>query len=340
MISSTRHIDFKVNRRFRRLTLNTVITLYCLIIAGGVVRSTGAGMGCPDWPRCFGRWVPPTKLSELPPDYKQIYGAKLKGEVIFNPVKTWIEYINRLIGAFTGVMIFFTLLASLPYLKLGYKRIFYFSFAAFILVGVQGWLGSKVVSTELLPVMITLHMLLAIVIVFILLYLFTWSSLKTKISEFKIDRATLNSIGWFVLFFSLIQIVLGTQVRENIDEVSKVLGIEERARWIGELGVKFYIHRSFSIIILGVNLFWFYKINKNLNNNNLVKLITGSCLIVLGVELFTGILMAYFGIPPFAQPMHLTLAILLIGLQFVMWLLINGKKYLGESNYQGREELV
>ena len=127
MTSSVRDIDFKANRRFRRLALNTVITLYCLIIAGGVVRSTGAGMGCPDWPRCFGRWVPPTKLSELPSDYKEIYGAKLKGEIEFNPVKTWIEYVNRLLGTFTGIMIFLTLIASIPYLKSGQKNIFYFS---------------------------------------------------------------------------------------------------------------------------------------------------------------------------------------------------------------------
>ena len=98
MTSSTHIIDHKASRRFRRLALNTLITLYLLIVAGGVVRSTGAGMGCPDWPKCFGRWVPPTEISELPHDYKQIYGAKLKGEIEFNPVKTWTEYVNRLLG--------------------------------------------------------------------------------------------------------------------------------------------------------------------------------------------------------------------------------------------------
>ncbi len=109
MTSSTKLIDSRVNRRFRRLTLNTVIVLYFLIMVGGVVRSTGAGMGCPDWPKCFGSWIPPTEVSQLPLNYKEIYGAKLKGEVIFNPVKTWIEYVNRLFGVFTGIMIFVTL---------------------------------------------------------------------------------------------------------------------------------------------------------------------------------------------------------------------------------------
>ena len=333
MTSST-PINSKASRRFRRLALNTVITLYCLIIAGGVVRSTGAGMGCPDWPKCFGRWIPPTKLSELPADYKTIYGAKLKGEIEFNPVKTWIEYGNRLIGAFTGVMIFLTLLASVPYLRSGPKKIFYFSLAAFILVGIQGWLGSKVVSTELMPVMITLHMLLAIVIVFMLLYLFTWSSFSQRVLEFGTNKNMLNTLGWIVLSFSLVQILLGTQVRENIDEVIKVFGYEARASWIDHLDYRFYIHRSFSILILAVNLFWFYKVSNNGSDRLLTKL-SKLCIAILMVELASGILMAYFGVPPYAQPVHLTLAILLIGLQFVVWLLVNKNKYLVKGQEAG-----
>ena len=340
MTSLNPHINVKVNRRFRRLTLNTVITLYCLIIAGGVVRSTGAGMGCPDWPRCFGQWVPPTKLSELPPDYKTIYGAKLKGEIEFNPVKTWIEYVNRLLGAFTGIMIFLTLLASIPYFKSRYKHIFYFSLAAFILVGIQGWLGSKVVSTELMPAMITLHMLLAIVIVFILLYLFTWSSFSKRISEFNVNKSTLNTLGWTVLCLSLIQILLGTQVRENIDEVIKVLGYQSRAEWIDQLGAKFYIHRSFSIVVVSINLFWIYTINKSVTDQKIVNKIGRICLIILFFEISTGILMAYFGVPPYAQPMHLTLAILLIGLQFIVWLLVSGDKYLNRISSLRPEKVV
>jgi cytochrome c oxidase assembly protein subunit 15 len=340
MTSSTQHIDPKANRRFRRLALNTVICLYCVIIAGGVVRSTGAGMGCPDWPKCFGRWIPPTTLSELPADYKTIYGAKLKGEIEFNPVKTWIEYGNRLIGAFTGVMMFLTLLASIPFAKSAHRGIFYKSRAAFIIIGFQGWLGAKVVSTELMPVMITLHMLLAIVIVFILLYLFTWSSFSKDTLNIGTDRNVINKLGWLVLSLSLIQILLGTQVRENMDDVIKALGYGARSAWIEQLDAKFYIHRTFSILILAANFYWFYKISNSSIKGSVVSRIAGASILVLGIELLSGIIMAYFGVPPFAQPVHLTLAILLIGLQFVIWLLVNGDKYLNRENYKGSEELV
>lgn len=328
MTSLTKLIDSRVNRRFRRLTLNTVITLYILIMVGGVVRSTGAGMGCPDWPKCFGSWIPPTEVSQLPLNYKEIYGAKLKGEVLFNPVKTWIEYVNRLFGAFTGIMIFLTLLASVPYIKSNRKRLFGLSFLAFILVGFQGWLGSKVVSSELHPVMITLHMLLAIVIVFILIYLFILSSYSAeKDSKHILNQKSINVISFFVLFLSFIQIILGTQVRETMDVIIASLGYEARSEWISALGIPFYIHRSFSILVLVANVFWINRISHSIEGDSRIKQMGKGCLAILGLEIFTGIVMAYFGVPPFAQPVHLTLAIIMIGLQFMMWLLMNAEKF-------------
>lgn len=330
-----------VNRRFRRLTLNTVITLYCLIMVGGVVRSTGAGMGCPDWPKCFGSWIPPTEASQLPLNYKEIYGAKLKGEVIFNPVKTWTEYVNRLCGVFTGIMIFITLLASVPYLKSNRKSLFFYSLLAFILVGFQGWLGAKVVSSELHPVTITVHMLLAIVIVFILIYLFIRSSYSVDIDGKAIrDKQFINGFSWVVLTLSLVQILLGTQVREVIDAATRTLGYEGRSEWISTLGVPFYVHRSFSILVFAANVYWISRINKAIDGESRIKQMAKGCLAILAIEIVTGIIMAYFGVPPWAQPVHLTLAVIMIGLQFMMWLLMNADRFAWSKGIVELREVV
>ena len=126
-MTNTRLINPKNNNRlFQKLALLTVSVVYVLILIGGIVRSTGSGMGCPDWPKCFGSWVPPTDKSQLPANYQEIFGAKLKGEVEFNVYKTWTEYLNRLFGAFTGLLIFGTLLAATPFLKRD-RPIFYMS---------------------------------------------------------------------------------------------------------------------------------------------------------------------------------------------------------------------
>src|ERR1041384_3370735 len=63
----------KINRRFGVLTISSV---FLLLLAGGVVRSSGSGMGCPDWPKCYGSYFPPTCACQLPNDYQIIYTRK------------------------------------------------------------------------------------------------------------------------------------------------------------------------------------------------------------------------------------------------------------------------
>jgi heme a synthase len=315
----------KSGKIFRKLGLWTVGIVYFLILVGGIVRATGSGMGCPDWPKCFGMWVPPTEVSQLPLNYQEIFGAKLKGEVEFNAVKTWIEYINRLLGVLTGLFIFGTLIASIPYLKKD-KAIFWLSFLTFLLVGFQGWLGSKVVSTELHPVMVTAHMLLAIVIVFILLYAVA-RSYNGVVNVEKINQKSSLS-NWLIaiILLTTIQVVLGTQVREAIDSISKLLGETYRNQWIENLGTSFLIHRSYSLVILGLHLYLIYQLRKESESKGIINQFTNWLIILVIIEILTGIIMAYFAIPAFAQPIHLTLATVGLGLQFVIVLYLNKEK--------------
>ncbi|GAB3267675.1 heme A synthase [Larkinella harenae] len=327
-MTSLSNLTNKRERLFRRLVLLAVISIYLVIVAGGIVRSTGSGMGCPDWPRCFGRWVPPTDLSQLPANYQEIYGAKLKGEIEFNPVKTWIEYINRLVGAVAGLLVFGLLLVSTHYLQKD-KRVFYGSLLGLFLIGFNGWLGSRVVATELTPYLVTLHMLLAILVVFVLLYVMAISYRgQVAVEPLAGNRALVNRILIWTLILSLVQVLIGTQVREAIDEVIQRIGYSERDRWIDSLDYRFYIHRSFSLVILAFHLVLIYQLRKHITRKGLLTTLTNALIVFVAIEIVTGLFLAYLSVPAFAQPIHLTLAIIMLGLQFVALLVLNADRLL------------
>ena len=337
-------------RLFRRFSAVTIIAVYLLIAVGGIVRSTGSGMGCPDWPKCFGSWVPPTDVTQLPNDYKDIYVQQrveknerfskylesfgfdeLAHQVIndpqilqdeeFNAAKTWTEYVNRLIGAVIGLLIFGTAVLSIRYWK-NDKLITVLSFVAFVLVGFQGWIGSIVVSTNLLEWMITVHMLLALVIVCLLIYVYHRS--KPLADDFSSSR--LGKLKWLLvicMILTIVQIVMGTQVREAIDVISASLA---RTEWIENLGTSFLIHRSYSLLLLGLHIFLLWKLMKEgIRRNELIQP-TRWLLTIVVIEIVSGAVMAYFGVPAFIQPIHLLLGSVIIGVQFYLWLLLRKKE--------------
>lgn len=327
MTNSRQVIDDSVIARYKKWVSWTLVTLYLLVLIGGIVRATGAGMGCPDWPTCFGSWIPPTDVSQLPDNYKEIYGAKLEGEIEFNPVKTWIEYVNRLFGVFTGGWIFLTLLASIPFLKSDRRSIFYLSLAAFLLVAFQGWLGAKVVATELHPVMVTLHMLLAIVIIFVLLYAYAKVSYIDKLNVEVVtgSRASLNLWVVIAILIVTIQLILGTQVREAVDLAVVSLGYEAREKWVEETGLIYLVHRSFSIPVVLVVAGLYYQVKKQTTGNGIINRLAWLMGGVLLAEILTGVILGYFSIPAVLQPVHLTLAVMLLGIQFVLFLFLNAE---------------
>jgi cytochrome c oxidase assembly protein subunit 15 len=309
-------------------------------------------MGCPDWPKCFGQWVPPTNEAQLPDDYEEVFvqgrvekNERLAGflEVLglnqvadqlrnepgiqdeqpFNAVKTWIEYINRLIGVVIGLLIMGTLVTSIPYLKTD-SRIFILSLAAFVLVVFQGWLGSVVVSTNLLPGMVSIHMLLAIVIVGVLINAVFLSFKQSIRFPVNISSVLVWVLGLAVVI-SIVQILLGTQVREAIDGVAATMNYSGRESWIAETGSIFPIHRSYSILIVLINGFILYRLWKNRFNKIVFRSGVGLAL-VIGLSVITGMIMAYLGIPKFAQPIHLLLGTALFGVQFILFLTLRNAR--------------
>ncbi|MCC5943300.1 MAG: COX15/CtaA family protein [Bernardetiaceae bacterium] len=307
---------------YRKFGILTILLVYLLILVGGIVRSTGSGMGCPDWPKCFGQWVPPTDVSELPVDYKTIFEVQGKEIADFNAFHTWTEYINRLIGVLIGFAVFVTFVLSFGFFKTD-RRVFYLSLFAFLLVGFQGWLGSVVVATDLHPFIITLHMLLAIVIVGVLIYTVMRAHDEVLVFE---DLLRPSNISWVLivaLLFTIIQIVLGTQVREAIDIVAKKLGESARETWVESLGIEFYIHRSFSWVLVAINVWLWLQVRRNTTSERSpFRFWTFWLMVVLGLEFLTGIGLGYLGFPAYLQPLHLLFGTAIFGFQFVLLLLL------------------
>lgn len=297
-------------------------------------------MGCPDWPTCFGSWIPPTSVSELPADYKETYtlyrqkknekfarylgyiGLDEIGQRIvndpdvriesdFNVVKTWTEYINRLVGVVIGLLIIGMFLRALPLYGQS-PEITIIAGLTLILVIIQGWFGSIVVSSNLTHWTITVHMLLAIVMVLMIVYLLHISNPKedNTVQTSKITLGLLIGSGLTLL----LQTLLGTEIRGSIDELyQSAIG---RNDWIANLGLDFVIHRSFSWVVLLIHIGFWYKIRKT---KQLKSSALALILIILGAVM-SGAGMAYFNVPSFLQPVHLLLATLAFGIQYMMYL--------------------
>ena len=320
--------------------------LYFLILAGGIVRCTGSGMGCPDWPKCFGKLIPPISIEELPEGYEEkfvngrIEKNKRLGKILsfigldelsnkiindpeikvsekFNVYKTWTEYINRLIGAIVGISLFLLFISSI-YLKPFDNKIFLLSFLSIILVLFQAWLGSLVVSTNLLCGFITVHVIVALIIICNVILCYHLTS-NVKLVNFKSDLLVFFIIVSFFLFF--VQIVLGTNVRESVDGLFKFFGFNQRDLIIESLGVNFIIHRSFSLLILIFQSITYYFILRQSKIDLYFKNISRILLVLIILEILVGVGMAYFQIPKFLQPIHLFVAFLIFGIQFYVILL-------------------
>ena len=341
-----------MKKNFRLLTRLSLVLVYLVILAGATVRMTGSGMGCPDWPKCFGYYIPPIEQSQVlfQPNSKYKKGEMIifndekllvaksnfsssdlidlknwdtyekHDYIIFNPVHTWIEYINRLIGALSGIPILLFTIISVVYFK-KYKHLTFVSILTVLCMGFQAWLGKTVVDSNLAPFKITFHMLMALLIIALLIYLVNSSS-KYVIKRNKI----FTNFLFAAIVLTLIQIVLGTQVRQFVDEQANIY--YDKHQWFNEIPMVYEYHRSFSLVVITVNFGLFYMNKKlNLGNNYITYVI-----VLLFIEALSGVVMFYFDFPFGSQTIHLFIASLIFGFQF--FILLQNITFKNKLNYE------
>ncbi len=279
---------------YQKTAITTVIATIVLIFVGGLVRASGAGLGCPDWPQCFGMWIPPTNAADLPPQYDAS---------LFNAMHTWLEYVNRLVGVLIGFLITLTFLFSFKYRKKD-PIVTYASGAAFVLVLFQGWLGGQVVRSGLSGGMITIHMIVAMIILATLLYAsFRATREKIKIQVPKKHRKILMLIAVSLFIITMVQMVIGTQVRESIDFAKNVLDLP-RSEWIDMDDWLYIIHRSFSwLVVIPAGLMLFY--NKKLNVPKMLVHLGWAITGLILLQIIVGVSLEWFNMPGVSQVIHL-----------------------------------
>lgn len=332
-----------------RKTIISIVIVYLVILAGGIVRMTGSGMGCPDWPKCFGFLIPPTERSQLEWKSNSEYNknqiviidetlfyandkfkSKNKFEMSnwseytkhdyskFNVYHTWIEYINRLIGAIAGLSVLILFVNSLKFLKTK-KIITGLSFLALIAIIFQAWLGKMVVDSNLMANTITVHMLMAIVLLFILFSILAISNPSKE--RVRVSR-NISILVLISIVLLLIQIITGTEVRKFIDIKMELFNYTEKERWFENITSSFSFHRSFSWAIIIVNSLIYFYARKSGLKLKIIHIVNS----LIFFQISSGIIMYYFHFPFSSQPIHLLISTMIISIQFYFLLLYKTSK--------------
>lgn len=332
-----------------KLSVISLIFMFLALVAGSIVRVSDSGMGCPDWPKCFGYYIPPTSAGTLKwqpqRNFREgnmilkdsvLLAAKTRfragavfnennwevvrrqNHVKFNATHTWIEYSSRLIGALSAIPVVLLYVVSVFFFKRD-PQVTLLALLGVLLLGFEAWLNKAVVDGRLITHEVSVHMLTAVIL--ILLYTYLIVRLRPPSLNFKAIRDN-KLVVWGVVagILFLVQIFLGTAVREEIDSIGKshLLGYSD---WKNQLSVIFKIHRTFSIAVLIAGAIFAVKVIRTRTISTLPRVL----LVLIFVEAFAGIGMAYFHIPDVLQPLHLVVGVIDVALLFAVVLIYRQK---------------
>ncbi len=311
-----------------RLAWFALLALIILVIAGATVRVTGSGLGCPDWPTCWGCLIPPTSVDQIDVDKLDLdkfkKHAERKGidpdtitrETVldsFNPVHTWIEFTNRLATLPLG---FATLLLALFSFGAKQRKSWIIGLSWFCLLEViaNAVMGAMVVRSGLQPGIITLHMALAFLLIVVLvtiIWLTRPNGGRPVISASQRKKIKVVSLLFFVCLFG--EGLLGSQLREQTDELAIKAETEqgiEREQWGEELGATliYKTHRSFSWSLLLTSGLLFYWVKRETGQAAEPKLI----LTMVIVMMLMGVVLGHIAIYPVVQVLHVGMTSVLL----------------------------
>jgi cytochrome c oxidase assembly protein subunit 15 len=320
---------------FQKLAIAALASVLVLMFVGATVRVSGSGMGCPDWPKCWGRLIPPTSAEQV--DFEalpiEVFQRKAKwlgrdpAEVtpetlreIFNPRHVWTEFINRLTSLPVGFFAMAVLVASCWQMR---RRpwVFVCALASVIVIGINAWMGRNIIHSGLQPGVITTHLALAMGLLGLQMYV-AWAGTSTPwrvaMQSPAAFRATRIAVA-VLLCVIVLEGIGGAQVRELTDELSRQYKNAPRETWTDELESSWWYitHRSFSWVVLAATVTaWGLTRRHRVGGAGLVE---HAVFGIVLMQMVLGIIMAQIRIFAWVQVLHVGLAALLLALTWLWW---------------------
>ncbi len=297
------------DQRLRQLAFFAIVLVHLVAIAGSVVRATGSGMGCPDWPLCFGRVIPPTDVSQIPARWLPEFISLGHG----NLFHTWVEWGNRMVGAASGLATLGLLIGAV-FARQAWPLVWRLLLGGICLFAVVVWLGAVVVDSKLDPRQISIHMLGGL--------LYTLSLVAAREFLFLPSERGLpadKGLRWgagavFMMVFA--QIFLGTQVREVVDGLPTEACCD--GRLVDSLGERFWFHRLGAYAtVSAVGLLWVYLWRRFRGALRRVVVVLGGLVVA---EFCVGLVLVKAGLPGAVVPVHLLLGFILASLCLSLWI--------------------
>ena len=295
-----------VSPTFRRYTVWCAALTYALIVVGGVVRTTGSGDACPDWPLCYGQVIPPFQL------------------------RIWIEWTHRLVTS----LVYTSVLGLVIWVSLRYRAdqlIFRGAWLAFFLLIFQIVLGGLVVILQLPPALVGIHLANALLIFATLLAVTLtayqpWEPMPANAGDPRLRRLiVLSAAAVYVLIFSG-SVVVGTGSSGDC------------AGWplcnggILPAGVGDAINLTHRYFAAAVGVLLFYVLSETLRRhraNRSLRRAAHTAIGLFGVQIVIGGINVLTQFTPFWNSLHLAAATAVWGAMFAFALI--GMRVLGSS---------
>ena len=307
--------------RFQKIALIAVVSTFIMVVIGVIVRSTGSGMGCPDWPLCHGQIIPPTGDSAA-----------------------WLEWIHR----FWGVVIGFVVLGLVIEALISQRQtrsLVVGSFAALLLTGFQAYLGMRTVALNNSGESVTAHLAAAMVLLAVTIFLAVRAGYPARIPEHGSSQRLTLLVG-FTAFSIFALLLFGSHVTATASALvypdwplfnGQLLPTFSADPSVASLQLAHFLHRFVSLIVgtfLAITTVVIWRAAridpaKRVDDDHRPRVsssvfaLVGTAAVLFVIQVIVGALQIWTTLAPWTVTLHLSFGAaiwgLMIGAMMVSW---------------------